>query len=110
MIGLQKHTDKIDTSQISLEERLMTQGAEQNQILRSVTTLRKDMDQIGNQMTDVNNRLESLEQNSRDEDSATSTERDGQQGFRMVRWGQKRPWDILRILGYFCVGFRGLKS
>jgi hypothetical protein len=38
----------------------MTLGAEQNQILRSITTLREDMGQIGDQVTDVNNRLESL--------------------------------------------------
>jgi hypothetical protein len=37
------------------------------------------MDQIGDQVTDVNNRLESLEQNSGDEDSATLSEKDGQQ-------------------------------
>jgi predicted nucleic acid-binding Zn-ribbon protein len=79
MISLRKHTDKIENCQTSLEERLMTLGAEQNKILRSITTLREDMGQIGDRVTDVNNRLESLERNSGDEDSATSSEKDGQQ-------------------------------
>jgi predicted nucleic acid-binding Zn-ribbon protein len=79
MIGLQKHTDKIENCQTSLEKRLITLDAEQNQILRSITTLREDMGQIGDQVTDVNNKLESLERNSGDEDSATSSEKDGQQ-------------------------------
>jgi chromosome segregation ATPase len=79
MIGLQKHLDKIENCQTSLEERLMTLDAEQNQILRSITTLREDMGQIGDRVTDVNNKFESLEQSSGDEDSVTSSEKNGQQ-------------------------------
>jgi hypothetical protein len=37
------------------------------------------MGQIGDQVTDVNKRLESLERNSGDEDSAMSSETNGQQ-------------------------------
>jgi hypothetical protein len=37
------------------------------------------MGQIGDQVADVNNKFESLERNSGDEDSATSSEKDGQQ-------------------------------
>lgn len=79
MIGLRKHLDKIENCQTSLKERLITLDAEQNQILQSITTLREDMDQIGDRVTDVNNKFESLEQNSGDEDSVTSSEKNGQQ-------------------------------
>jgi predicted nucleic acid-binding Zn-ribbon protein len=79
MIGLRKHLDKIENCQTSLKERLITLDAEQNQILRSITTLRKDMGQIGDRVTDVNNKFENLEQNFGDEDSVTSSEKDGQQ-------------------------------
>jgi predicted nucleic acid-binding Zn-ribbon protein len=78
MIGLQKHLDKIENCQTSLKERLITLDAEQNQILWAITTLRDDMGQIGDRVTDVNNKFESLEQNSGDEDSVTSSEKDGQ--------------------------------
>jgi chromosome segregation ATPase len=79
MIGLQKHRDKIENCQTSLEERLITLDAEQNRNLRYITTLREDMGQIGDQVTDLNNKFKSLERNFGDEDSATSSEKDGQQ-------------------------------
>jgi chromosome segregation ATPase len=60
MQDLRKHVDKVENCQASLEERLMGLGAEQNQILRSITTLRKDIDRIGDRMTDANDRLENL--------------------------------------------------
>jgi hypothetical protein len=51
-------------------------GAEQIQILRSITTLRKDIDQIGDRVTDADERLGILELDSEDEatDSAASSE------------------------------------
>jgi 5-bromo-4-chloroindolyl phosphate hydrolysis protein len=55
IIGLRKHPDKIKNCQTSLKERLITLDAEQNQILRSITTLREDMGQIGDRVSDVNN-------------------------------------------------------
>jgi predicted nucleic acid-binding Zn-ribbon protein len=102
MIGLRKHTDQFENCQTSLEERLMTLGAEQNQILWSITTLREDMGQIGDQVTDVNNRLESLERNSGDEDSATSSEKDGQQSHVSDLVALKSGFDtgtLIRALG-----------
>jgi hypothetical protein len=41
MLGLRKQTYKKENCQTSLKERLMKLGAEQNQILWSITTLRK---------------------------------------------------------------------
>jgi predicted nucleic acid-binding Zn-ribbon protein len=81
MQDLRKHVDKVENCQASLEERLMGLGAEQNQILRSITTLRKDIDRIGDRMTDANDRLENLERDSGDEatDSAASSEKNEQQ-------------------------------
>jgi predicted nucleic acid-binding Zn-ribbon protein len=81
MQDLRKHVDKVENCQASLEERLMGLGTEQNQILRSITTLRKDFDRIGDRMTDANDRLENLERDSGDEatDSAASLEKNEQQ-------------------------------
>jgi chromosome segregation ATPase len=98
MIGLRKHMDKIENCQTSLEELLMTLGAEQNQIFRSISTLRKDMDQIGDQMNDVNNRLETLERNFGDGDSATSSEKDGQQSHENDLIVLKPEFDSLQNL------------
>jgi chromosome segregation ATPase len=78
-MGLQKHTHKIEDCRTSLEERLITLDAEQNQILWSLTTLREDMGRLEDQVTDVNNKFESLERNSGDEDTSMSSEKDGQQ-------------------------------
>jgi hypothetical protein len=73
--------DKVENCQPFLEERLMGLGAEQIQILRSITTLRKDIDQIGDRVTDADERLGILELDSEDEatDSAASSENNEQQ-------------------------------
>jgi chromosome segregation ATPase len=78
---LRKHVDKIENCQTFLEERLMGLGAEQIQILRSITTLRKDIDQIGDRVTDADERLGILELDSEDEatDNAASSENGEQQ-------------------------------
>jgi hypothetical protein len=73
---------------------------EQSQILWSIATLRRDMDRIGNQVTDVNNRLENLERDSGDEatHSATSSEKDGQQGHEDDPTALKSGFDDLQKL------------
>jgi hypothetical protein len=76
--GLHKHVVKVENCQTFLEERLMGLGAEQTRIMSSITTLGKD---IGDRVTDADERLEILELDSEDEatDSAASSENDKQQ-------------------------------
>jgi chromosome segregation ATPase len=73
-------------------------GAEQTQILRSITTLRKDIVQIGDRVTDANDRLENLKRDSGDEttDSATSSEKDEQQSHGGELAALKSWFDDLR--------------
>jgi hypothetical protein len=68
--------DKVKNCQTFLEEHLMGLGAEQIQILRSITALRKDIDQIGDRVTDADERLGILELDSEDEatDNAASSD------------------------------------
>jgi hypothetical protein len=89
-----KH-DKVENCQTFLEERLMGLGAEQIQILRSITTLRKDIDQIGDRVTDADERLGILELGSEDEatDSAASSENDEQQCHKGKLTGLKSGFD-----------------
>jgi hypothetical protein len=95
---LRKHVDKVENCQTFLEERLMGLGAEQIQILRSITTLRKYIDQIGDRGTDANNRLENLERDSEDQttDSAASSEKDEQQSHGGELAALKPGFDDLR--------------
>jgi hypothetical protein len=73
-------------------------GAKQIQILRSITTLRKDIDQIGYRVTDAKNRPKNLERDSGDEttDSAASSEKDEQQSHGGELAALKLGFDDLR--------------
>jgi chromosome segregation ATPase len=90
--------DKVENCQTFLEERLMGLGAEQIQILRSITTLRENIDQIGDRVTDANDRLGNLERDSGDEatDSAASSEKNEQRSHGGELAALKSGFDDLR--------------
>jgi chromosome segregation ATPase len=79
--NLHKHVDKIENCQAFLGERLMALGVEQARISLLITTLRKDIDQIGDRVTEANDRFENLERDSGDEttNNAVSSEKEEQQ-------------------------------
>jgi hypothetical protein len=104
---LHKHVDKVENCQTFLEERLMGLGAEYIQILRSITTLRKDIDQIGDRVTDADERLGILELDSKSKDEATDSAASSENGEQQCHKGKlaalrsgfddlQKSFDVLR--------------